>query len=118
MQWGDRYADEKPPKVLRRRADKKRVVAALVPQGAATSVQTRSSWCQGLCHCVPPEAMQAIDRHVVWSLRTEPLGNKGSVGRNPGVNCYAKGTTMSIEEPRRVEQRMPPGELRPDDRGQ
>jgi len=25
---------------------------------------------------------------------------------------------MSIEEPRRVEQRMPPGELRPDDRGQ
>src|SRR6266446_4537995 len=47
------------------------------------SVQTRSSWCQGLCHCVPPEAMQAIDRHVVWSLRTEPLGNKGSVGRNP-----------------------------------
>jgi DNA-binding HxlR family transcriptional regulator len=33
MQWGDKYLSEKPPKVLRRRADKKRVVAALVPKG-------------------------------------------------------------------------------------
>jgi DNA-binding HxlR family transcriptional regulator len=34
MQWGDKYAGEKAPKVLRRRGDKTRVVAALVPQGA------------------------------------------------------------------------------------
>jgi len=32
MQWGDKYLSEKPPKVLRRRADKKTVVAALVPK--------------------------------------------------------------------------------------
>jgi DNA-binding HxlR family transcriptional regulator len=33
-QWGDRYLSEKPPRVLRRRADRKPVVAALVPKGA------------------------------------------------------------------------------------
>jgi DNA-binding HxlR family transcriptional regulator len=33
-QWGDKHLSEKPPRVLRRRWDKKPVVAALVPQGA------------------------------------------------------------------------------------
>src|SRR5919201_2717417 len=34
-QWGDTYLSEKPPRVLRRKADKKPVVAALVPKGTA-----------------------------------------------------------------------------------
>src|SRR6266702_4116774 len=34
-QWGDKYLSEKPPRLLRRKADKKPVVAALVPRGAA-----------------------------------------------------------------------------------
>jgi DNA-binding HxlR family transcriptional regulator len=33
-QWGDKYASEKPPSVLRRKADRKPVVAALVPKGS------------------------------------------------------------------------------------
>jgi DNA-binding HxlR family transcriptional regulator len=33
-QWGDAYLSEKPPRLLRRRADKKPVVAALVLQGS------------------------------------------------------------------------------------
>lgn len=33
-QWGDRYLSEKPPRVMRRKADRKPVVAALVPRGA------------------------------------------------------------------------------------
>jgi DNA-binding HxlR family transcriptional regulator len=33
-QWGDQYLSEKPPRVLRRKADRKPVVAALVPKGA------------------------------------------------------------------------------------
>src|SRR5712692_4896074 len=32
-QWGDKYISEKPPTLLRRKADKKRVVAALVTRG-------------------------------------------------------------------------------------
>jgi DNA-binding HxlR family transcriptional regulator len=34
-QWGDKYISEKPPTVLRRKADRKPVVAALVPKGTA-----------------------------------------------------------------------------------
>jgi DNA-binding HxlR family transcriptional regulator len=33
-QWGDKYVSEKPPRLLRRTADKKPVVAALVTKGA------------------------------------------------------------------------------------
>ena len=33
-QWGDKYVSEKPPRLLRRKADKRLVVAALVPKGA------------------------------------------------------------------------------------
>jgi DNA-binding HxlR family transcriptional regulator len=33
-QWGDKYLSEKPPRIVRRKADKKPVVAALVPKGA------------------------------------------------------------------------------------
>ena len=33
MQWGDKYVSARPPKVLRRKADRKAVVAALVPKG-------------------------------------------------------------------------------------
>ena len=33
-QWGDKYLSDKPPRVLRRKADKKPVVVALVPKGA------------------------------------------------------------------------------------
>jgi DNA-binding HxlR family transcriptional regulator len=32
-QWGDKYISEKPPTVLRRKSDRKPVVAALVPKG-------------------------------------------------------------------------------------
>jgi DNA-binding HxlR family transcriptional regulator len=32
-QWGDRHLSEKPPHVLRRKSDRKPVVAALVPKG-------------------------------------------------------------------------------------
>ena len=32
-QWGDRYISEKPPTVLRRKSDRKPVIAALVPKG-------------------------------------------------------------------------------------
>jgi DNA-binding HxlR family transcriptional regulator len=35
-QWGDKYISEKPPTVLRRKVDKKRVIAALVPTGTDT----------------------------------------------------------------------------------
>ena len=34
-QWGDKYLSEKPPRLLRRKADRKPVIAALVPKGAA-----------------------------------------------------------------------------------
>jgi DNA-binding HxlR family transcriptional regulator len=33
-QWGDKYLSEKPPRLLRRKADKKPVIAAFVPKGA------------------------------------------------------------------------------------
>jgi DNA-binding HxlR family transcriptional regulator len=33
-QWGDKHLSEKPPRVLRRKADKKPVVVAYVPKGA------------------------------------------------------------------------------------
>jgi DNA-binding HxlR family transcriptional regulator len=33
-QWGDMYLSERPPRIMRRKADKKPVVAALVPKGA------------------------------------------------------------------------------------
>ena len=33
-QWGDKYLSEKPPRLLRRKADRKSVVAAFVPKGA------------------------------------------------------------------------------------
>ena len=33
-QWGDTYLSEKPPTLLRRKADRKPVVAALVPKGS------------------------------------------------------------------------------------
>jgi DNA-binding HxlR family transcriptional regulator len=33
-QWGDKYVSEKPPRLLRRKGDRKPVVAALVPKGA------------------------------------------------------------------------------------
>ncbi len=32
-QWGDKYLSDKPPRVLRRKADKKPVVLAYVPKG-------------------------------------------------------------------------------------
>jgi DNA-binding HxlR family transcriptional regulator len=32
-QWGDEYLSEKPPRLMRRKADRKAVVAALVPKG-------------------------------------------------------------------------------------
>jgi DNA-binding HxlR family transcriptional regulator len=33
-QWGDKYISEKPPTLLRRKSDKKPVVAGLVPKGS------------------------------------------------------------------------------------
>jgi DNA-binding HxlR family transcriptional regulator len=35
-QWGDTYVSERPPRILRRRSDKKPVVAAFVSEGAKT----------------------------------------------------------------------------------
>jgi DNA-binding HxlR family transcriptional regulator len=35
-QWGDKYLSEKPPTLLRRKADKRPVIAALVPKGTNT----------------------------------------------------------------------------------
>jgi DNA-binding HxlR family transcriptional regulator len=32
-QWGDKYRSDEPPRLLRRKADKKPVIAALVPSG-------------------------------------------------------------------------------------
>ena len=32
-QWGDKYRSDKPPRLLRRKSDKKAVIAALVPRG-------------------------------------------------------------------------------------
>ena len=32
-QWGDAYLSEKPPRILRRKSDGRRVVAAFVPEG-------------------------------------------------------------------------------------
>jgi DNA-binding HxlR family transcriptional regulator len=33
-QWGDRYLSEQPPRLLRRKSDKRAVIAALVPETA------------------------------------------------------------------------------------
>jgi DNA-binding HxlR family transcriptional regulator len=33
-QWGDKYVSDKPPRLMRRKADRKPVIAALVPKGA------------------------------------------------------------------------------------
>jgi len=33
-QWGDKYLSEKPPRMLRRKSDRKQVVAAFVPKGS------------------------------------------------------------------------------------
>lgn len=33
-QWGDEYLSEKPPRLLRRKTDKKPIIAAFVPKGA------------------------------------------------------------------------------------
>jgi DNA-binding HxlR family transcriptional regulator len=33
-QWGDQHLSQKPPRLLRRKGDKKAVIAALVPRGA------------------------------------------------------------------------------------
>ena len=32
-QWGDKYLSERPPRFMRRKADRKAVIAALVPRG-------------------------------------------------------------------------------------
>jgi DNA-binding HxlR family transcriptional regulator len=34
QQWGDKYVSDKPPRLTRRRSDKRAVVAAFVPKGA------------------------------------------------------------------------------------
>jgi DNA-binding HxlR family transcriptional regulator len=33
-QWGDKYLSERPPRIVRRKSDKKPVVAAFVPKGS------------------------------------------------------------------------------------
>jgi DNA-binding HxlR family transcriptional regulator len=35
-QWGDAYLSKKPPRILRRKSDRKAVVAGLVPKGTRT----------------------------------------------------------------------------------
>ena len=34
QQWGDKHLSDKPPRITRRRSDKRPVIAALVPRGA------------------------------------------------------------------------------------
>jgi DNA-binding HxlR family transcriptional regulator len=34
VQWGDKYLSEKPPRITRRKSDKRPVVAAFMPKGA------------------------------------------------------------------------------------
>ena len=34
-QWGDKYLSEEPPRITRRRSDKRPVIAAFVPEGSA-----------------------------------------------------------------------------------
>jgi DNA-binding HxlR family transcriptional regulator len=34
MQWGDKHVSDKPPRITRRRSDKRPVIAAFVPKGA------------------------------------------------------------------------------------
>jgi DNA-binding HxlR family transcriptional regulator len=34
VQWGDKYVSEKPPRITRRKSDKRPVVAAFMPEGA------------------------------------------------------------------------------------
>src|SRR5262249_58599247 len=36
QQWGDKYLSEKPPTLLRRKSDKKPIIAALVPQATSS----------------------------------------------------------------------------------
>jgi DNA-binding HxlR family transcriptional regulator len=38
-QWGDTYLSERPPRLLRRKSDRKPVIAALVPAGAGISLR-------------------------------------------------------------------------------
>src|SRR6266516_3424655 len=45
--WGDKYLSEKPPRLLRRKADKRPVVAALVPRARTSSAPKRSKRCRG-----------------------------------------------------------------------
>jgi DNA-binding HxlR family transcriptional regulator len=33
-QWGDKYLSEKPPRIMRRKSDRRPVIAAFVPKGA------------------------------------------------------------------------------------
>ena len=40
-QWGDEYLTDEPVRVLRRKSDKKQVVAALVPKGSDAVVSPR-----------------------------------------------------------------------------
>jgi DNA-binding HxlR family transcriptional regulator len=40
-QWGDEHVSEQPPRILRRRSDKRPVVAALVPKGCESVVPAR-----------------------------------------------------------------------------
>ncbi len=40
-QWGDEHLSDEPPRSLRRRSDKRPVVAALVPEGCREVVQAR-----------------------------------------------------------------------------
>jgi DNA-binding HxlR family transcriptional regulator len=40
-QWGDEYLTEKPARLLRRKSDKKQVIAALVPKGSDAIVSRR-----------------------------------------------------------------------------
>jgi DNA-binding HxlR family transcriptional regulator len=39
-QWGDDYVSERPPRLQRRKVDKKPVVAAIVPKGSTKSLRT------------------------------------------------------------------------------
>jgi DNA-binding HxlR family transcriptional regulator len=35
-QWGDKYVSETPPRIVRRKSDRQRVIAAFVPEGSKT----------------------------------------------------------------------------------
>ena len=62
QQWGDKYLNEKPPTLLRRKSDKKPIIAALVPK-ATSSVPVEETE-------TAPGPGRNTDDYPTWRLLT------------------------------------------------